>query len=188
MFFVTGESTIECRGVEKDVNIVLKMVKIWIEQSFALKFRTIWSDIIYIICLSKCLTTFRGRLDPFISVFLRRPVCFRFFADSGHQKLLQTAKHLAFQPASIRITLVKIVQNQHEHKIYRVVRIGGICHFLDPKPYRLIHCPPHVIFTILRFSPQPYSPHSYILRKAHQKKAETNRPLESKWWANAQKS
>jgi hypothetical protein len=29
---------------------------------------------------------------------------------------------------------------------------------------------------ILRFSPQPDSPHSQIFRKAGQKKAETNRP------------
>jgi hypothetical protein len=31
---------------------------------------------------------------------------------------------------------------------------------------------------ILRFSPQPDSPHSQILRKAGQKKAEPNRPTE----------
>jgi hypothetical protein len=30
------------------------------------------------------------------------PVCFGFFAASGHQKLLQTVKHSAFQPASIK--------------------------------------------------------------------------------------
>jgi hypothetical protein len=32
---------------------------------------------------------------------------------------------------------------------------------------------------ILRFSPQPDSPHSQIFRKAGQKKAEPNRPLVS---------
>lgn len=43
------------------------------------------------------------------------PVCFSLFADSGHQKLLWTAKRPSFQPASIRIGLVKTVENQREH-------------------------------------------------------------------------
>jgi hypothetical protein len=38
---------------------------------------------------------------------------------------------LAFQPASIRIDLVKTIQNQHRHRIGRVVAIVGIHHFLD---------------------------------------------------------
>jgi hypothetical protein len=33
------------------------------------------------------------------------------FSASGNQKLLQSAKRLVFQHGSIRITLVKIVQN-----------------------------------------------------------------------------
>jgi len=34
-------------SIEKDVTIVLKMVKKWIEQSFALECRSLASDIIY---------------------------------------------------------------------------------------------------------------------------------------------
>jgi hypothetical protein len=45
------------------------------------------------------------------------PCLFRLFAASGHQKLLQTAKHSAFQPASIKFVWVKIIQNQHKHII-----------------------------------------------------------------------
>jgi hypothetical protein len=49
--------------------------------------------------------------------------------------------------------------NKHKHRIGRVITIGGICHFLDPKPYRPIHLPPHVIPTThihptTRFAPQ----------------------------------
>jgi hypothetical protein len=44
--FVTGESTTQW-SIEKDVTIVLKMVKKWIEQSFALECRSLASDIIY---------------------------------------------------------------------------------------------------------------------------------------------
>jgi hypothetical protein len=78
----------------------------------------------------------------------------------------------AFQPASIRIALIKTVQNQHEHKIGRIVMIVGMCCFLDPEPFGPLHLSPHVIHTILRFFPQPDSLHSQILRKAGQKKAE----------------
>jgi hypothetical protein len=56
--------------------------------------------------------------------------------------------------------------------------IVGIRHFLNPEPYEQLYLPPHVIVMILRFSPQPDSPHSQIFKKAGQKKAEPNRP---KW-------
>jgi hypothetical protein len=39
------------------------------------------------------------------------------FLVSDHYKLLQIAKRLAFQSAYMRITLVKTVQNQREHRI-----------------------------------------------------------------------
>lgn len=66
-------------------------------------------------------------LRPFVSAFL----------PYGHQKLLQTVKWLAFQPASTRITLVKTVQNQCKYRTDRVVVIVGNHHFLPPKPYEL---------------------------------------------------
>jgi hypothetical protein len=50
---------------------------------------------------------------------LRSPVvamAFSLFSAFGHQKLLWTTKHLAFQPAFVRIALVKTAQNQHEHR------------------------------------------------------------------------
>jgi hypothetical protein len=87
------------------------------------------------------------------------------FLASGHQKLLRTAKRLAFQPTSIKIDLVKTIQNQYKHIIGRVVAIVGIHHFIDPEPYGYIHLPLHVITTIFRFSPQPYSPNNQILKK-----------------------
>jgi hypothetical protein len=99
-----------------------------------------------------------------------------FFLASSHQKLSRTAKHLTFQTAFMRITLVKTVQNQCEHRIDRVIMIAGVCHFLDPKPYEPLHLPSQVISIILRFSTQPDSPHSQILEKARQKKDKTNRP------------
>jgi hypothetical protein len=37
------------------------------------------------------------------------PCLFRLFTASGHQKLLQTAKHSAFQPASIKFVWVKTI-------------------------------------------------------------------------------
>jgi hypothetical protein len=52
----------------------------------------------------------------------------------------------------MRITLMKIVQNQYEHIIGRVVTMGGIRHFLDSKPYGSLHLPPHVIFTSIDYS------------------------------------
>jgi hypothetical protein len=42
---------------------------------------------------------------------------FRLLAASGHQKLLQTAKRSAFQPASIKFVGAKTIQNQHKHII-----------------------------------------------------------------------
>jgi hypothetical protein len=102
---------------------------------------------------------------------------FRLFAASGHQKLLRTAKRSAFQPASIKFVEAKIIQNQHKHIIGWVVIIVVIRHFLDPEPYEQLYLPPHIIVTILRFSPQPDSPHSQIFRKVGQKKAEPNRHI-----------
>jgi hypothetical protein len=47
----------------------------------------------------------------------QRPSLFRLLAASGHQKLLQTVKHSAFQLASIKYVGAKIIQNQHKHII-----------------------------------------------------------------------
>jgi hypothetical protein len=101
---------------------------------------------------------------------------FGLFSASGHQKLLQIAKRPSFSASFYKNALVKTVQNQHEHKIGRIITIVGICCFLDPEHFGPLHLPPHVIHTILRFFPQPDSLHSQILRKAGQKKAEPNRP------------
>jgi hypothetical protein len=51
----------------------------------------------------------------------------------------------------------------------------GICHFLDPKSYELVHLSQHVNPTILRFFTQQDSPGIQILGKPHQKKVEPNR-------------
>jgi hypothetical protein len=64
----------------------------------------------------------------------------------------------------------KTNQNQHKHIISWVIVIVGIRHFLDHEPYEQLYIPPHVIVMILRFSPQPDSPHSQIFKKASQKK------------------
>jgi hypothetical protein len=45
------------------------------------------------------------------------PCLFGLFPASGHQKLLQIAKRLSFSASFYKITLIKTVQNQHEHKI-----------------------------------------------------------------------
>lgn len=74
-----------------------------------------------------------------------------------------------FHLASIKIVLVKIVQNKHEHRIGREVAIVGIHYFLDPEPFRPLHLSLHVIPMIIRFFPQPDSLHSHILIKASQK-------------------
>jgi hypothetical protein len=100
-----------------------------------------------------------------------------FVSASGHQKLLRTAKRSTFQSTSIKVDLVKTIQNQHKHIIGQVVAIVGICHFLDHEPYGQLYLPPHVIPTILRFSPQPDSPHNKIIRKDGQRKAESNKPI-----------
>ena len=102
---------------------------------------------------------------------------FGLFSASGHQKLLQIAKRPSFSASFYKNALVKTVQNQHEHKIGRIITIVGICCFLDPEHFGPLHLPPHVIHTILRFFPQPDSLHNQILRKAGQKKAEPNRPM-----------
>jgi hypothetical protein len=98
---------------------------------------------------------------------------------SPEATVLWTDKRLAFQPTSMIIDLVKTVQNQHEYTIGRIITIEGIRHFLDPKHYVPLRIPPHVIPTILRFSPtrpQPNSPHNQILRKAHKKKPKQTSP------------
>jgi hypothetical protein len=102
------------------------------------------------------------------------PCLFQLFGAYGHQKLLRTAKRSAFQSASIKFVWLKTIQNQHKHIIGWVVAIVGIRHFLDPEPYGHLYLPPHVILMILRFSTQPDSHHSQILRKAGQKKVEPN--------------
>jgi hypothetical protein len=104
------------------------------------------------------------------------PCLFQLFGASGHQKLLRTAKRSAFQSVSIKFVWVKIIQNQHKHIIGWVVAIVGIRHFLHPESYRHLYLPSYIILIILRFSTQSDSPHSQILRKAGQKKAEPNRP------------
>jgi hypothetical protein len=105
------------------------------------------------------------------------PCLFQLFGASGHQKLLRTAKRSAFQSASIKFVWLKTIQNQHKHIIGWVVAIVVIWHFLHPESYGHFYLPPHVILMILRFSTQPDSPYSQILRKAGLEKAEPNRPL-----------
>jgi hypothetical protein len=68
--------------------------------------------------------------------------------------------------------LLNIVQNQHEHRIDRVVTIVEIHRFLDLEPFEPLHLHLHVIPMILRFFSQPDS------QKASQKKVEPNRPVE----------
>jgi hypothetical protein len=79
-------------------------------------------------------------------------------------------------PTFIKLALLKTIQNQYKHIIRRVIVIVGIHHFLDPEPYEYIHLTPHVILTIIKFSPQSDSSHSQILIKVGQKKVEPNRP------------
>jgi hypothetical protein len=108
------------------------------------------------------------------------PVCLGFFQLLATKSCCRSPNALAFQPAYIRIALVKTVQNQHEHKIGRIVMIVGICCFLNPEPFRPLHLPPHVIHTIFKFFSQPDFLHNQILRKAGQKKAEPNMPMISR--------
>jgi hypothetical protein len=86
-----------------------------------------------------------------------------FFANYGRY-MLWTAKLLAFYPTSMRIVLVKFVQNQRKHTNGRVVAIRGIRHFLDSKPYGPLHLHSHVILTILKLSLPPNS-HKKLVRK-----------------------
>jgi hypothetical protein len=71
--------------------------------------------------------------------------------------MLHTAKCLSFQSVSLKIVLVKNMQNQHEHTIGRVTAITRICHFLNPKPYRPLYFLLHVIPKILKFLSRPDS-------------------------------
>jgi hypothetical protein len=45
------------------------------------------------------------------------PCLFQLLAASGCQKLLQTVKRSAFQPASIKFIGAKTIQNHHKHII-----------------------------------------------------------------------
>jgi hypothetical protein len=123
-----------------------------------------------------------GRHDECPTHTHKAPVCLGFFQLLATKSCCRSPNAPAFQPASIKIVLVKTIQNQHEHKIGRIVIIVGICWFLDPEPFRPLHLPPHVIHTILRFFPQPDSLHSQIFRKAGQKKAEPNTPKRGHSW------
>jgi hypothetical protein len=104
------------------------------------------------------------------------PVFYSFFSASSHQKLLQTVKRLAFQPASMQFNLVNTIWNQREHKISRVVAIAGNRHFLHPKPYGLLFFSTRNLHDTQILCTTKLSPHSQILRKAPQKKTESNRP------------
>jgi hypothetical protein len=118
---------------------------------------------------------------PLVWAKIIAPVCFSFLQLLATKSCCGLPNTSSFQPASIKFFLVKTIQNQHKHIIGWVVAIIGIHHFLDPKPYEHLYLPPHVILIILRFSPQPDSPHSQILRKAGQKKAEPNRAIVWAW-------
>lgn len=95
------------------------------------------------------------------------------FPPFGRQKLMRADKQFGFQSVFVRIVLVKIILNQREYIISRVVVLVVIHHFLDPKSYRSVYLPSYIISTILKFSLQ------LILRIVCQKKkAKTNRPLD----------
>jgi hypothetical protein len=93
------------------------------------------------------------------------PVCFGFLQLLATKSCCRSSNASAFQPAFVKIALVKTFQNQYEHKIGRIVTIVEICSFLDLEPFRPLHLPPHVMHTIFRFFPQSDSLHSQILRK-----------------------
>jgi hypothetical protein len=80
------------------------------------------------------------------------------------------------------------VQNQHEHKIGRVVTIVGIRRFLDPEPFGPLHLTLHVIPMILRSSPQPDS-QKKLVRKSWTKQAcvvsMTHTCIKLCWWKQA---
>jgi hypothetical protein len=103
-------------------------------------------------------------------------ICFSPFFASDHQKLLRTVKYSTFQSASIKIDLTKIIQNQHKHRISRVVAIVRIHHFLDLRPYEHLQLPSHIILTIFRFSSQPDSPSQLDYQKSSSEQNEPNRP------------
>jgi hypothetical protein len=65
----------------------------------------------------------------------------------------------------MKTILVKIMQNQYEHTIGRVVAIGETYHFLNSKPYG-----PHlyIILMILRFSSRPNSQKRLLEKKFNQ--------------------
>lgn len=105
-----------------------------------------------------------------------RPCLFHLCSASGQLKMLQTTKHPSFQSASMKIAVVKTVQNQREPMISRVIAIVVNHHFLHPKPHGLFYIPPHVISMIPRFFRQPNSPQNQILRKAPQNKLNQTSP------------
>jgi hypothetical protein len=59
----------------------------------------------------------------------------------------------------MKITLVKTVQNQREHKIGRIIATIGNHYFLHLEPYELFYLPRYVTYMIVRFSLKPDSPH-----------------------------
>lgn len=79
------------------------------------------------------------------------PVCFSFFRF-WPLKVVAECQMFSFWAWFNKNQFSKTIQNQHKHIIRRVIAIVQICHFLD-------------------------SPHSNILGKARQKKAEPNRPI-----------
>jgi hypothetical protein len=66
----------------------------------------------------------------------------------------------SFQPAYMRISWLKLVQSQREHKIGRVVAIGVISHFVDPNTLWTPSSSLAHNLTILRFSTQLDSSHN----------------------------
>jgi hypothetical protein len=58
---------------------------------------------------------------------------------------VRIVKRSTFQLASTKIELVKIMQNQHEYIIDRVLAIVKIHHFLNPKLYGHLHHHQHDI-------------------------------------------
>lgn len=91
-------------------------------------------------------------------------VCLGFFQFLPTKICCGLSNASAFQLVSIKIVLIKTIQNQHEHIIGWVVTTVIIRCFLDREPFRPLHLPPHVILWYLDSS------HSQILRKAGKKK------------------
>jgi hypothetical protein len=105
------------------------------------------------------------------------PVCFGFWQLLATKICCKLPNAQLFSQLLQNSLGAKTIQNQHKHIIGWVVVIVGIRHFLNHEPYEQLYLPPYVIVIILRFSPQPDSPHSRIFRKAGQKKVEPNRPI-----------